>query len=89
VALGHELTGRARVCTDLVLADVRMPVCSGLRILRELRAVRCFLPAILMTAFGDETTRNQAHTLGAVLFGKPFDLKDLRTAAALRLRRGR
>jgi hypothetical protein len=40
-----------------------------------------------MTAFGDETTHQCAHALRGILLGKPFDLGDLRTAAALLLRR--
>jgi DNA-binding response OmpR family regulator len=40
---------------------------------------------ILMTAFGDETWR--ARELGAVLFDKPLDLDDLRTAVSCLLRR--
>ncbi len=41
-----------------------------------------------MTAFGDEATRKQAESLKAVLFDKPFDIDDLRTAVANMLPRG-
>ena len=33
-----------------------------------------------MTAFGDDKTRSRALDLGAILFAKPFDVDDLRTA---------
>jgi two-component system, response regulator, stage 0 sporulation protein F len=65
---------------DLLVSDIRMPVCSGLQILESLRLARWPTPAILMTAFGDEQTRARAEVLGAVIFMKPFDMDDLRTA---------
>jgi DNA-binding response OmpR family regulator len=73
--------------TDLVVSDIRMPVCNGLQILEQLRAARWRIPVVLMTAFGDASTRERARSLGAVLFDKPFDLDDLRTAVAALLRR--
>jgi two-component system OmpR family response regulator len=65
---------------DLIVSDIRMPVTSGLEILEALRAAHCWTPVILMTAFGDDATRAHAEMLGALLFDKPFDLDDLRTA---------
>jgi CheY-like chemotaxis protein len=53
---------------DLLVSDVRMPVCTGVQILKQLRAASWSLPVILMTAFGDEATSMQARLLGAVLF---------------------
>jgi CheY-like chemotaxis protein len=67
---------------DLIVSDIRMPVCTGLQILEALRQAHWRTPVILMTAFGDEATRKQAESLRAVLFDKPFDLDDLRTAVA-------
>ncbi|MGA7124622.1 MAG: response regulator [Polyangiaceae bacterium] len=72
---------------DLLISDVRMPVCTGVQILEQMRAASSLLPVILMTAFGDEGTRRQARLLGSVLFNKPFDIDDLRTAVACLLRR--
>lgn len=63
---------------DLLVSDVRMPVCSGLQILESLRLARWPTPFILMTAFGDDQTRARAETLGATVLMKPFDLDDLR-----------
>lgn len=88
MALSRELLAGGEVSTDLVVADVRIPMFSGLQVLRALRGAHCFVPVILMTAFSDDSTREAVHALGAVLFGKPFDLGHLRTAAALLLRRG-
>ena len=69
---------------DLVVTDLRMPVVTGLAILRGLRAAHRTTPVILMTAFGDEAVRHEAVGLGAVLLDKPFSMAELR-ATALRL----
>ncbi len=63
---------------DLIVSDIRMPVCSGLDIAQGLRDARRETPVILMTAFGDQETRARAHELGVVLFEKPFEIKALR-----------
>ena len=65
---------------DLIISDIRMPICTGLQILEALRKAQWTVPVILMTAFGDEATRKTADDLGAVIFDKPFSLGDLRTA---------
>ncbi len=65
---------------DLIISDIRMPVSSGLQILKGLRDAHWRVPVILMTAFGDDETRSRAEDLGAVLFDKPFALDDLRAA---------
>jgi DNA-binding response OmpR family regulator len=63
---------------DLIVSDVRMPVCSGLDIVQGLRDAHWSTPVILMTAFGDEQTRLRAEQLGATLFDKPFRMSALR-----------
>jgi CheY-like chemotaxis protein len=65
---------------DLIVSDIRMPICTGLQILEVLRKAGWPTPVILMTAFGDDETRRHAESLMAVLFDKPFDLDDLRIA---------
>ena len=74
---------------DLIVSDIRMPVCTGLQILEVLRQAHWRTPVILMTAFGDDATCRQAEGLMAVLFDKPFELDDLRTAVANLLPRER
>jgi CheY-like chemotaxis protein len=74
---------------DLIVSDIRMPVCTGLQIVAALREAHWRTPVILMTAFGDEATRRHAESLAVVLFEKPFDIDDLRTAAANLLPRDR
>ncbi len=63
---------------DLFVSDVRMPVITGLAILRGLRNAHNATPFLLITAFGDPTTRREAQSLGAVLVEKPLYLDDLR-----------
>jgi DNA-binding response OmpR family regulator len=88
VTLARELADAdSSALPDLIVSDIRMPTCTGMQILEQLRAVHRNVPVILMTAFGDAATREHARSLGAVLFDKPFDLNDLRAAASRLLRR--
>jgi len=65
---------------DLIVTDVRMPVCNGLDLLERLAEARWKIPVIVMTAFADEATHRRAEALGAVLFEKPLSLDALRAA---------
>jgi DNA-binding response OmpR family regulator len=71
---------------DLIVSDIRMPVCSGLDILKGLRDAHWTTPVILMTAFGDDETRRRAESLGALLFDKPFQMNALRLVVRTLLR---
>jgi DNA-binding response OmpR family regulator len=64
---------------DLVISDVRMPVSSGVQVLRGLRKAGVSIPFILVTAFGDAPTRQEVERLGATYLEKPFELEVLRT----------
>jgi DNA-binding response OmpR family regulator len=63
---------------DLIISDIRMPVITGLAILKGLRDAHCKTPVILMTAFGDDVARRAALELDAALFNKPFKMGQLR-----------
>ena len=65
---------------SMIISDFRMPGATGLDVLEELRRLEQSMPFILITAFGDEATHEAARRLGAVVFDKPLDLEDLRTA---------
>jgi CheY-like chemotaxis protein len=65
---------------DVVVTDVRMPVCNGLELLERLADANWRVPVILMTAFGDDDVRRRAERLGAVLLDKPLSLDALREA---------
>ena len=71
---------------DLVVADIRMPGYTGLQVLEGMRRAGWTTPMILMTAFSDRATRTRAEEQRAVLFDKPFDVDDLRTAVLYLLR---
>jgi DNA-binding response OmpR family regulator len=63
---------------DLIVTDVRMPVCSGFDIIQGLRDAAWHTPVIIMTAFGDDQARARARKLNAVLLDKPFEMSTLR-----------
>jgi len=65
---------------DVIVTDMRMPVCSGLDLLERLAEARWRVPFILMTAFGDDETRRRAKSVGATFFDKPLSLDELRGA---------
>jgi CheY-like chemotaxis protein len=63
---------------DLVISDIRMPGVTGMEVLRGAEDAPEFPPIILITAFGDQRTHEEAERLGAkAIFDKPFDLEDL------------
>jgi FixJ family two-component response regulator len=60
--------------TACLIADIRMPGMSGLELQAKLKAERCRIPIIFITAHGDAKMRVQAMCHGAVEFlTKPFD----------------
>jgi DNA-binding response OmpR family regulator len=72
---------------DLLLLDLVLPVCSGLEILRRVRAIRPTQPVIILTALGGEDDRVAGLRLGADDYVvKPFSVKELlaRVEAVLR-----
>jgi FixJ family two-component response regulator len=57
-----------------LIADIRMPGISGIELQAKLKADRCRIPIIFITAHGDSKMRVQAMRDGAVEFlTKPFD----------------
>ena len=57
-----------------LIADIRMPGMSGLELQTKLKAERCRIPIIFVTAHGDLKMRTQAMRDGALKFlAKPFD----------------
>jgi FixJ family two-component response regulator len=59
--------------TSCVIADVQMPVLSGLDLLTLMRAQGYRAPFIFITAFPDESVRDRALKAGAIAFlAKPF-----------------
>jgi FixJ family two-component response regulator len=68
------LDSEARNKAACLIADIRMPGMSGLELQAKLKAERCRIPIILITAHGDAEMRIHAIREGAVEFlSKPFD----------------
>jgi len=63
----------------LILSDINMPGMSGLELLPKAKASRPDVPVVMITAYGDETTRRKALEYGAeTLLTKPIDFVALR-----------
>jgi FixJ family two-component response regulator len=68
------LDSGARHKAACLIADIRMPGMSGLELQTKLKAERCRIPIIFITAHGDAKMRSQAMRDGAIKFlAKPFD----------------
>ena len=68
------LDSQARSKAACLIADIRMPGMSGLELQAKLKAERCRIPVIFITAHGDAGIRTLAMREGAVeLLSKPFD----------------
>lgn len=63
---------------DLVLADLKMPRKDGLSLLDDLRQMRPDAIVIIMTAFGDQETHEEAMRRGAYAYlNKPVSRAEL------------
>ena len=68
------LESEARDKAACLIADIRMPGMSGLELQAKLKAERCGIPIIFITAHGDAEMRIRAIHDGAMEFlSKPFD----------------
>ena len=68
------LDSGARHKAACLIADIRMPGMSGLELQTKLKAERCRIPIIFITAHGDAKMQTQAMRDGAAKFlAKPFD----------------
>ena len=68
------LDSEARSKAACLIADIRMPGLSGLELQAKLKAERCRIPVVFITAHGDAEMRIHAMREGAVQFlSKPFD----------------
>ena len=68
------LDSEARNKAACLIADIRMPGLSGFELQAKLKAERCRIPVVFITAHGDAELRIHAMREGAVQFlSKPFD----------------
>src|SRR5882672_10983962 len=62
-----------RANTGCLVLDLRMAGMNGLDLLRHLGVIGSALPVVVLTAHGDDETRQRALQAGAMAFlGKPF-----------------
>jgi len=63
---------------DLIISDIRMPGVTGLEVLEGAHIFEELPPVILITAFPDKKTLDDAKKLGAAaVLAKPFDVDEL------------
>ena len=87
-----EALERAKTTADpmlsLILSDINMPGMSGLEMLPKVKTAQPNVPVIMITAYGDESTKKRAAELGAAgLLTKPIDFVLLRDEIDQRLRK--
>jgi len=63
---------------DLMITDLKMPRMNGLELIQKARTERLWLPALLMTAYGDASVRRKVKQLRSCGYlEKPFDPEEL------------
>jgi len=73
-----QIEGKPHPPIDVIVSDVQMPSRTGLECLRSTRKFNKQIPFIIITAFGDKSTYEDAFQSGATaVFDKPFDLEAL------------
>ncbi len=85
---GEEgLAAVMRAAPDLIVTDLKMPA-GGFEYVHRLRMSAPGCPIIVMTAFGDAQTRNEAMKSGATAyFDKPVRLSELKATVKQLLKR--
>jgi DNA-binding response OmpR family regulator len=73
---------------DLLILDVMIPGLNGLQVAREVRASRCHIPILMLTAKSDLSDRIEGLNAGADYYlTKPFDSRELLACINALLRR--
>lgn len=81
---GREgLTWAIQKTFDIVLTDIRMPDIGGMRVLRDIRRAKPYLPVVMITGYASIQSSVQAMKLGAADYiEKPFTPDELIDAVA-------
>ena len=83
-----EIMQMSGASIDLLLSDVRMPKMSGLELAQRVSADHPALPILLMTAFTEAISRDQAARTGVQeILLKPLEMDDLLYAVRRHMRR--
>lgn len=73
---------------DLLILDVMIPGLNGLQVARQVRAMRCNVPILMLTAKSDISDRIEGLNAGADYYlTKPFDSRELLACINALLRR--
>ena len=76
--------------TGCLVLDLRMPSMNGFDLLSHLSGTGCRIPAVILTAHGDDEVRRRSLQAGAVAFlSKPFNSNALLDAVRSALDQGR
>ena len=67
----------AQLSPDVVITDYRLPGINGAEFLRKFRGDARHPHAVLISAYTDETTMNEAKSAGATFIAKPVDFQVL------------
>jgi CheY-like chemotaxis protein len=77
--VAYQLTRAHKV--DMVLTDIRMPVCDGIELLRRLKQSNLDIPTVMFISGFSDLSPEEASDQGAeAVFTKPFDRKTLLAA---------
>ena len=75
---------------DLMLLDYKLPGITGITVLEKSHQIRPNLKTIMISAFGDDSTRTKAQKLGAYAFlDKPFNIDGLVKVVKKVLKKGK
>ncbi len=67
-----------KLCPDLIITDIMMPVMTGLEMAKELKKINPNIPIIILSAFSDKDKLLNAIDVGVIkYFIKPFDPDEL------------
>jgi CheY-like chemotaxis protein len=84
----QRITDAGGVSLILILSDINMPGMNGFELLPKAKALRPDVPIIMITAYGDPETKQQALENGAeALLTKPIDFAELRNEIDMRIER--
>ncbi|MDJ0897154.1 MAG: response regulator [Alphaproteobacteria bacterium] len=76
----HQLQDGIEPEIMLILSDINMPGMSGFELLKEVKTMWPSLPVAMITAYGDDESRQRATEAGATDFlTKPLDFNDLKS----------
>jgi two-component system CheB/CheR fusion protein len=77
ITAAEGLTQATSWSHDVIITDYRLPDSSGANLLRQLRALGVRVKAVVISAYTDDSTIEDARSAGAAFVPKPVDLSIL------------